>query len=153
MDHEKIEVPVAFDADCDKCFLKCSVQEMEDKRPQCIRARTAYIEGYKAAACKFDDYRHLETRVVVYNPVTDRDETFLFVGVFGITEGTRFILDTSSGRYGQGVENRLLADVTVRDRLRLCTLKKLEIKVVKTLVVGHGGTIRLEGLDGKETEL
>jgi hypothetical protein len=46
--NKKIEVPAAFNADCDNCFLVCEGQERVDRRPLCIARHKAYIEGYKA---------------------------------------------------------------------------------------------------------
>jgi hypothetical protein len=96
---------------------------------------------------KIDEYRHIVTRVVVWNQVAQKQEEFCFIGVFEMLEGTKFVLETKTGRYFQAGRSRLLADATVRNRLQYCTLIKLEIQVTDTPILGNGGTIRLESVD------
>lgn len=144
--HETIEIPAAFSADCEDCQIACDQQQER----QCIRTQTAYLEGYKAAMRKREEYKHLVTHIVVYNQVTERDEEFFFMGTFEIADGTRFSLDTKSGRYFNEGKSVLLTDATVRDRLRFCALKKFEVQVTDTPVLGKGGEIRLiSPVDGR----
>lgn len=137
MGHEKIEMPAAFDADCDKCFLKCDKQERVDKRLQCIRAYAAYIEGYKAARDKFskraaiayrDGYEAAWHRCLLQQRVKLADFLLLKCPVDALDN---YELISDFVRRGESLEEILRLDATSRRPEAEILLKALLVKELK----------------------